>query len=315
MKVLVTGSSGLVGSALQLVINYHKSSLGEENHEYIYLTSKDGDLTKEYVVKELFEKYSPDALIHLAANVGGLFKNMNCRAEMLEDNLLMNTFLLKYARIHKLQKVIVLLSTCIFPDGVEPLVEDALHKGPPHPSNEGYAYAKRIMEVHSRILSEQHEIPTICLTPTNIYGPYDNYNLANAHVIPALIHKCYLAKQNKELFVVKGSGKPLRQFIYSLDLAEIIRWMLHSPITHGHFICSPPSTTEVSIEHVARKIAQTMEYEYALAFDTSFSDGQYKKTVEPHPILKDITFTDFDQGIVDSVNWFLHNVHSNTIRL
>ena len=313
MKVLVTGSSGLVGYALRQVVS--KEDPLNQTHSFIYLTSKDGDLTKAEVVESLFETHRPDVLIHLAANVGGLFKNMHSKAEMLEDNVLMNTLLLKYARRFKVSRVITLLSTCVFPDRIKPLVETALHSGPPHPSNEGYAYSKRMMEVHSRILSDQFGIRTICLTPTNIYGPNDNYNLDDAHVIPALIHRCYLAKKHDQLFVVKGTGKPLRQFIYSRDLATLIYLMIGAHVHQGHFICSPPSDQEVSIEYVARQIAKAMDYEHCLVFDPLFSDGQFRKTVEPNIIFKDCQFTPFEKGIQESIQWFLDNVESESIRL
>jgi GDP-L-fucose synthase len=309
MKILVTGSSGLIGSALKKILN-------NVDDEYIYLTSKDGDLTCEEVVKSLFAKYNPDVVIHLAANVGGLFKNMYQRAVMFEDNALMNTMILKYCRIHAVSKVIVILSTCVFPDGIEELYENALHHGPPHSSNEGYAYSKRIMEVHSRILFQEHGINTICLTPTNIYGPNDNFNIQDAHVLPALIHKCYLAKKNKDLFVIKGSGKPLRQFIFSYDLAKVIKYFLHeSDIDHGHYICSPPASAEVSIEYVARKIADIMQYSDAVVFDETYADGQYKKTVVPHAVLKDFDFTEFDNGLRITIQWFLENIERGTVRI
>jgi len=118
---------------------------------------------------------------------------------------------------------------------MNPLTEDVLHAGPPHPSNEGYAYAKRMMDVHSRIL-EQEGIQSICLIPTNIYGPNDNFNLNDAHVMPALIHRCYLAKKSDTPFVVKGTGKPIRQFIHSRDLAKIILWSVHKCTESGRLL-------------------------------------------------------------------------------
>lgn len=310
MKILITGSSGLVGSAL-------KDIYKDDDNTYIYLSSADGDLRKEDDVKCIFDKHRPDVVVHLAANVGGLYKNMFYKSQMFEDNILMNTFVLKYSRIHGLKKIIVILSTCVFPDDIQGIIrEDDLHTGPPHPSNEGYAYAKRMMEVHARILHSQYGVQAICISPTNIYGPCDNFSMENAHVIPALIHKCWLAKSNKELFVVKGSGRPLRQFLYSYDLANIIIDLLkRDDITHGHFICSPCGS-EISIGDVARKIAKHMHYDDPIVFDETYADGQYKKTVEPNAIFADKNFTSFDDGIKRTIEWFIENAEIPTnIRL
>lgn len=310
MKILVTGSSGLVGKALSE--QQYKFS---DNDNWIYLTSLDGDLTDELDVKTIFERYKPNVIIHLAANVGGLYKNMYKKSEMFEDNILMNTFILKYARIFNVRKVISILSTCVFPDGIQPLTEDKLHLGPPHFSNEGYAYAKRMLEVHGRILHDEYSITNIQLIPTNIFGPYDNFNLDDAHVIPALIHRCYIAKKENKPFIVKGSGKPLRQFIYSYDLATMILWNIYNNNKSGMYICSPPSNQEISIADVAKNIAKNMDYEDKLIFDTSFEDGQYKKTVEPNTIFNNFTFTDFNKAIKDTVNWFVENYDKRNVRL
>jgi GDP-L-fucose synthase len=313
MKILVTGASGLVGSAL--INEYQLYSMYNPMDEWIFLSSKDGNLTKEDEVRSLFKKHQPNIVIHLAANVGGLFKNMHKKIEMYEDNLLMNTFVLKYARLHKVQKIITMLSTCIFPDGIEPLTEAKLHEGPPHPSNEGYAYAKRMMELHGRILEKDHGINCIQLIPTNIYGPYDNFNLEDAHVLPALIHRCYQAKQDQVPFIIKGSGKPIRQFIYNYDLAKIILYSVYESIPSGRYICSPPSQQEQTIEQVARKVASCMDYEQAIQFDTGYADGQYKKTVEPNIAFSHIPFTDFDEAIKQTVDWFIAAYENHTARI
>lgn len=309
VKVLVTGSSGLVGHGLRKAV----SDANDHSYVFKYLTSKNGDLTREDDVKAVFEEHKPDVVVHLAANVGGLFKNMNQKAKMYEDNTLMNVFILKYCRIFNVKKCILCLSTCIFPDKVTyPITEDQLHAGPPHFSNEGYAYAKRMMEVHGRILSEQHGIDVVCLCPTNLYGAYDNFNLADAHVIPALIHKCYLAKKENKPFIVCGSGKPLRQFIHANDFGRIILNGITKYKT-GVYICSPPAEKELSIGHVATQIAKNMHYEHAMQFDVSFSDGQFKKTVQPHNILNGFDFTEFDVGIAEVVEWFLNEIKSDKV--
>ena len=317
-NILITGGGGLVGRALKKVIEYNNNIYGdllkydlvyhdELLYNYIYLTSKDGDLTKEENVKRIFELHKPDIVVHLAANVGGLYKNMYKRAEMFEDNILMNTYILKYSRIFKVKKIINILSTCIFPDNIQ-ITEDNLHDGPPHPSNEGYAYAKRMVDIHSRILLEKNDIKYINLVPTNLYGFYDNFNLEDSHVIPALIHKCYLAKSSGNKFIVAGNGSPRRQFLYSYDFGRMIyKCIIDDNITPGNYICSPPKNTEISIGEVAKLIAENMNYDTELQFDTSLSNGQDKKTVSPSKIFEKMDFTDIKSGLQDTVFWFIDN--------
>ena len=144
----------------------------------------------------------------------------------------------------------------------------------------------------------------ICIIPTNIYGENDNFSLEDGHVIPALIHKCYLAKNNNEKFVVRGSGKALRQFIYSKDLAELIMWILDKYDDRENIILSVSEKDEVRIEYVARLIAKKFEYEHMIDFDISYSDGQYKKTVDNTKLINkygDYKFTTIEEGIKNSV--------------
>ena len=202
MKILVTGGTGLVGNGIQQIQNNY-------THQFVFLGSKDCDLLNLDNVKQLFEKEKPDCVIHLAACVGGLFKNMNYKVDMYEKNTLINCNILKCCHDYKVKKVVSCLSTCIFPDKTTyPINEEMLHEGPPHSSNYAYAYAKRMLDVQSKTYQEQYGDNFICVIPTNIYGEHDNYSLQDGHVIPALIHKCYLAKQRKEPFTVCGTGKP-----------------------------------------------------------------------------------------------------------
>jgi GDP-L-fucose synthase len=185
-----------------------------------------------------------------------------------------------------------------------------LHNGPPHTSNDAYAYAKRMLEVQSKAYQEQYGENFICIIPTNIYGDYDNYSIESGHVIPALIHKCYIAKQQGKPFVVCGSGKPLRQFIYSLDLAKLIMWSLLEYNEKESIILSNSEEDEVSIEDIARLIAREFDYEQHMIFDTSFSDGQFKKTADNSKLMKlypEMKFTDIHIGIKNSVQWFQDN--------
>lgn len=304
MKVLVTGGTGLVGKAIENISRNY-------NYDFVFLSSKDCDLTNYYDTEKLFKKEKPDFVIHLAANVGGLFKNMNYMVDMLEKNLTINQNVLKCCHLLKVKKLISCLSTCIFPDKTSyPINEEMLHLGPPHSSNYGYAYSKRILEIQSRAYREQYNDNFICVIPTNIYGEHDNFSLDDGHVIPALIHKCYLAKKNNKKFVVKGSGKPLRQFIYSRDLAELILWTLEKYNEKDNIILSVGEEEEVSIEKVGRTIAKCFDYENNLIFDKNFSDGQYKKTADNSKLLKlygKYRFTNINEGIKKSVDWFVDN--------
>merc|ERR1711998_570048 len=163
----------------------------------------------------------------------------------------MNYNVLKVCHILKIKKVVSCLSTCIFPDDTNyPINESMLHSGPPHNSNDAYAYSKRLLEIHSKAYQEQYGDNFICVIPTNIYGENDNYSIEGGHVIPGLIHKCYLAKKNNEKFMVWGSGKPLRQFIYSQDLGRLIMWVLEKYQKKDSIILSVGEKEEVSIEYV-----------------------------------------------------------------
>ena len=303
--ILVTGGSGLVGKAMEEISDLYP------NYNFIFLHSKICDLTNYSQSLEVFQKIKPDYVIHLAANVGGLFKNMNNKVEMFEDNMLMNVNVLKICHQINVKKLISCLSTCIFPDKIEyPIDETMLHNGPPHFSNDAYAYSKRMLDVLSMSYQSQYNKDFKCIIPTNIYGKYDNFHLENAHVIPALIHKCYLAKNSGKKFVVSGSGKPLRQFIYSKDLAKLIMWSLLEYKDKESIILSVDEEDEISIKDIATMIAKKMNYEYNLEFDTDKSDGQYKKTVSNKKLrnyLPDFKFIDIQNGINESVEWFIQN--------
>tara|TARA_Y100000590_G_scaffold125456_1_gene143488 strand:- start:5534 stop:6472 length:939 start_codon:yes stop_codon:yes gene_type:complete len=305
--LLVTGGTGLVGQAIKSISNNFQ-------YNFIFLSSKDCDLSNYNETKKLFEDKKPNYVIHLAANVGGLFKNMNYKVDMLEKNLLINYNILKCCHDFKVEKVISCLSTCIFPDKIHyPINESMLHDGPPHYSNESYAYAKRMLEIHSKAYQEQYGDNFICIIPTNIYGPYDNYSLEDGHVIPALIHRCYLNKKNNEKFIVRGTGKPLRQFIYSEDLAKLIMWTLENYHQKDTLILSVDEKDEISIKEVAENIARVYEYEDMIKFDSSYEDGQYKKTADNSKLknlIGNFEFTKFEVGIKKSVMWFIENYNN-----
>ncbi len=304
-KILVTGGTGLVGSAIKSI------SLSYPTHEFIFLSSKDCDLTNWEQTYDYFNHARPDYVIHLAANVGGLFKNMKYKVDMLESNLTINSNVLKASHLIKVKKLVACLSTCIFPNQTTyPINESMLHLGPPHHSNDAYAYAKRILEIQCRAYREQYGDNFVCVIPTNIYGPHDNFNLEDAHVIPALIHKCYLARQSGLPFEIAGTGLPLRQFIYSEDLAKLILYVLISYFDHTSIILSIGESDEVSIGQIGRLIAKNFDYENMIEFDTSKPDGQFKKTADNSKLISlfgNYDFVKIDEGIERTINWFIQN--------
>ena len=313
VPVLVTGGSGLVGSALRGVCG------ADLKYRFIFASSRECDLTDYDATLRYFRTVAPHAVIHLAAAVGGLFKNMRCKVDMFETNVRINMNVLRACHELGVDKVVSCLSTCIFPDDKAksgPIDESMLHAGPPHASNDAYAYSKRMLEVQSRCYREQHGRNYVCVIPTNIYGPHDNFHLDDAHVIPALIHKCYLAKQEGVPLVVAGSGAPLRQFIYSRDLALLLIWVLeHYDRSNdsGTLILSVDPADEISIAQVVRHIADAMGLDNDIVYDLSQPDGQFKKTADNAKFKRlygnksSFMFTPVRQGIQETVRWFVQN--------
>jgi len=280
--------------------------------KWVFVTSKDADLSKYEQTKALFEKHRPTHVIHLAAMVGGLFRNMKYNVEFFRVNSTINDNVLACAKEFNVKKCVSCLSTCIFPDKTTyPIDESMIHNGPPHHSNEGYAMAKRNIDTLNRLYHAEYKCNFTSVIPTNIYGPHDNFNLEDGHVIPGLIHKCYIAKTNGTDFVVWGSGKPLRQFIYSADLAALFVWTLRNYHSPEPIILSVDEAAEVSIEHVARLVASAMGLPPAqLKFDTSKADGQFKKTASNAKLQRlcpNFKFTPIEEGVQKSVDWFVAN--------
>jgi len=312
--VLVTGGSGLIGSAIQHVLATEPegSRFGKRAGEtWIFVGSREADLRNTEQTNKLFDKYKPTHVIHLAALVGGLFRNMKYKLTFLRDNILINDNVLHAAHTHGTKKVISCLSTCVFPDKVTyPLDESKIHDGAPHESNFGYAYAKRLVDVQNHAYKEEFGCNFTSAIPTNVFGPQDNFNLEESHVIPALIHKCYLAKKNNTPFVVSGTGKPLRQFIFSYDLAKLFIWQLREYDDVEPVILSVGEDEEVSIKQVADAIVKAIDFKGEYTFDTTRADGQFRKPASNARLLKLIggyEFTPFEQALDLTVKWFLDN--------
>jgi GDP-L-fucose synthase len=294
MKTLVTGGYGMVGSAMETQIK---------------LSREICDLTNPKQTEALFRTIRPEGVIHCAGKVGGIGGNSNYKGEYFYDNLMINTNVIESSRRAGVKRLVAFLSTCVFPDNVSyPLTVDQVHQGEPHSSNYPYAYAKRMADVQIRAYREQYGLNYTSIIPSNIYGPNDNFSLEHGHVMPMLIHKLYLAKKNKTDFTVWGSGKPLREFIYSKDIAKIAEWALENYEGTEPLIVS--GDDEVSIKDLVGLLVDEFKFKGKVVFDETKPDGQFRKPSDNSKIkelLPDFEYTPFEVGIKETVNWFKEN--------
>lgn len=294
MKKIITGGTGLVGSAFK---------------DGTKLSSKHYNLISEVQTRKMFMDHKPGVVVHTAATVGGVGANMNYPADFFYNNIMMNTNVINEAYIFGVKKLVCFLSTCVFPDNVEyPLDETKIHKGEPHFSNAAYAYAKRMADVQIQAYNKQYGTKYFCVIPTNIYGPNDNFDLENGHVIPMLIHKCYLAKKNNTAFEVWGSGKPLREFVFSEDVANIIDLLLENYDGTDPVIISNPK--EYSIKEVVDLIVQYMEFKGEVKWLTDKPDGQFRKPSSNQrliDIIGNYNFIPLEIGLKETIDWFNEN--------
>jgi GDP-L-fucose synthase len=294
-KILVTGGRGLVGSEF----------IGDQ---YIKPTSKEYDLRNTDQTYRLMLK-GFDSVIHCAAKVGGVGGNMTYKGEFFYDNIIMNTNVIEAARISGVKNLVAFLSTCVFPDKVEyPLTEKKIHLGPPHTSNDAYAYAKRMTDIQIKAYKEQYGLNYKSVIPSNIYGPNDNYDIINGHVLPSLIHKCFLARENNTPLTIWGSGKPLREFIFSRDVAKLTEWVLENYNEDEPIILS--TSEEISIMDIVDMIVELMNFKGEVIFDSTKPDGQFRKPSDNSKIkhyLPDFKFTPIYDGLKETIEYFEKN--------
>ena len=291
---LVTGGTGMVGSAIQADLK---------------IGSKECDLMDWNAVKNFFEEHRPKEVIHCAARVGGIWGNMHYKADFFRENILMNTHVIEASRLLGVNKLVAFLSTCVFPDDVSyPLTEKKIHLGPPHPSNDAYAYAKRMCEVQIRAYREQYGLQYTTVIPTNIYGPNDLFDLKNGHVVPSLIHRCFKARENGEDLQVWGSGKPLREFIFSKDVAYLSEWVLENYNEAEPIILS--TSEEHSIKELVEIIVELLNFRGKVIWLSDKPDGQLRKPSDNSKLksyLPSFEFTSLYDGLKETISWFEDN--------
>ena len=276
-------------------------------HDLVLVGSKDADLTSYQETLDLLKKVKPDSVIHLAARVGGVKGNTEFVADFFSDNILINTNMLDACNKQGVSKVVSLLSTCVYPDIVSyPLTEDQIHNGEPHQSNFGYAYAKRMLDVHSRALRSQYDRSYVCAIPNNLYGLDDNFDLENGHVIPAIIRKIWEAKSLGTAPVFWGDGSPLREFTFADDIAAALLFLLDN--YDGEVPVNIGSTKEVSIASVVQTVCELLNYTGEITWNTAMPAGQYKKPSCNNRFKSlgwsNSNYTPLVEGLSKTIEWF-----------
>jgi len=284
-KILVTGGTGMVGRHLQELLP-----------DSIYIGSNI-DLRDWITVDTLFDKIKPTHVIHLAAKVGGIQDNIAKPAEYFDDNILMNTNVLKASKLYNVKRFVGILSTCIYPDTVEsyPMNEEDLFLGPPAITNFSYGYAKRCLAVQINAYNKQYKTKYNYLIPCNLYSELDNFEHGNKmHFITALLKKI---KESDGTLNLLGTGNPLRQFMYSGDLARVIKEVVDKDITEN-FNVAPDYN--YSINEMAEAALESLGKDYKIVYSKPELDGQYRKDVSSEKlktILPNFEFTSLKKGM------------------
>lgn len=300
--ILVTGGNGLLGNAFKKILP-----------EARYPTKEAIDLKDRKEVFHYFYSFRPQSVIHLAGKVGGVKTNTEKVSDFYSENSLINNNIIDACIKYKVPNLVCCLSTCVYPDEkyvTYPLTEDQLHNGPPHDSNFGYAYAKRMVDVQLKAANKQYGHEYISVIPNNMYGEHDNFDLENGHVIPALIRKIWEAKiNNKPTFEVWGDGEVYREFTYAEDIANAIIFSLEhykseNPINIG-------STKEYKLKQIIEIICKQLDYKGQIVFDASKPKGQIRKPSSNKKFIelgwRDEMYTSVEIGLKKTCDWFKQN--------
>jgi GDP-L-fucose synthase len=299
MKVIVTGGSGFVGRRLQLI-----------RPDWIYLSSKDLDLLDADKVFSYFSKEKPDAVVHLAAKVGGIKDNAEHPADFFYQNAKMNINVVDGCRATGVPRLLASLSTCAFPNVVAeyPYDESALLDGAPAETNLAYGFTKRLMWVHINSLRKQFGLDYSCFSPSNLYGPEDNFDLEKSHFVAAAIRKIHESEGDVEFW---GTGKPLRQQLYVDDLCKAIPVLLDRHHTSDPIIVAP--NENLSIKEMVDTISTIINKDLSIKYNGAL-DGQYRKDGSNALFLElcpDFEFTAFEEGVRKTYDWYNETSSNN----
>ncbi len=273
-KIYVAGHRGLVGSAI--VRSLEKA--GYTN--IVKRTHSELDLTNQAAVVDFFDKERPDYVVLAAAHVGGINANQTYPADFIYINSMIQCNVIKAAHDFKVKKLLFLGSSCIYPKmAPQPMTEDALLTGPLETTNEGYAIAKIAGLEMCKFFKRQYGDDFISCMPTNLYGPNDNFNLQNSHVLPALIRKFDDAKKaNAATVELWGTGKPLREFLYVDDMADACVYLLENYSGEQHVNIG--TGKEISIKDLAEMVKEIVGFNGEIVWNSDMPDGTPRKLMD-----------------------------------
>lgn len=305
-KIYVAGHRGLVGSAIvrNLQEKGYKNIIGR--------THKELDLTNQAAVTRFFEEERPQIVVLAAAKVGGINANNTTPADFIYDNLQIQCNVIKCCHDYRVDKLLFLGSTCIYPKmAPQPIPEDALLGGPLESTNEAYAIAKIAGLEMCKFYKRQYGDDFISCMPTNLYGPHDNYDLDGSHVMPAMIRKFHEAKQNLASAVeLWGSGTPLREFLYVDDMADACVYLLEHYSGEQHVNIG--TGKEVTIKELAEIVRKAVGYRGNIIWNSAMPDGTPRKLTDVSKLhaLGWQHKVELEEGVVLAYDWFRENVDS-----
>lgn len=312
-KIFIAGHQGLVGSSI-----FRKLQL--EGYDQIITARRSKlDLTRQVEVESFFEKEKPQYVFLAAAKVGGILANSNYPADFITDNLLIQTNVINSAYRHGAKRLLFLGSSCIYPKlAPQPLKEDYLLTAPLETTNEAYAIAKIAGVEMCQAYNRQYDFDCISAMPTNLYGPNDNFDLLNSHVIPALLRKFHEAKISGANSVeIWGTGTPRREFLYVDDLADACVFLMNQSKEAVDSVAPDQLINvgfgeDISIHQLALLIAEKVGFNGELEFDPAKPDGTPRKLLDVSRInsLGWKAKTSLEQGIEKTYKWFVENFNT-----
>ena len=299
-KIYIAGHHGLVGSAIVRRLKV----LGYSN--LIFKTHTELDLLDQTAVTKFFQKEKPDHVFLAAAKVGGINANNSYPADFIYQNLQIQNNIIYNAYKNNVKKLLFLGSSCIYPKKCpQPMKEKYLLSGYLEPTNESYAIAKIAGLKMCEAFNKQYHTNFISVMPTNLYGPEDNFDLKNSHVLPALIKKFTEAfKEKKSAVTVWGSGKPKREFLFVDDLADAVVFLMNEYSDPG--MINIGTGTDISIKELAELIAQIIKFKGKIIFDRNYPDGTSQKLLDISKIrqLGWSAKTTLKSGIEKTIKWY-----------